>query len=73
MAKHMNLQKTVIAAEEKFSIGGIINQAIIEILIAKQVVSEEELLNYIGKINRQQEFFFDEQTRPFELKEKNIL
>ena len=73
MAKHMNLQKTVIAAEEKFNIGSIINQALIEILITKQIVSEEELVNYIEKINRQQEFFFDEQTRPFKLMEKNIL
>ena len=47
MAKHMNLQKTVIAAEEKFNIGSIINQALIEILITKQIVSEEDLVNYI--------------------------
>ena len=73
MAKHMNLQKAVIATEEKFNIGSIINQALIEILITKQIVSEEELVNYIEKINRQQEFFFDEQTRPFKLMEKNIL
>ena len=73
MAKHMNLQKTVIAAEEKFNIGSIINQALIEILITKQIVSEEDLVNYIEKISRQQEFFSDEQTRPFELMGKNIL
>ena len=66
MAKHMNLQETVIATEEKFNMGSILNQALIEILIAKQIISEEELVNYIGNINRQQELIFDEQTRPFE-------
>jgi len=51
MAKHMNLQKTIIATEENLSIGSIVNQALIDILIAKQIISEEELVNYIGKIS----------------------
>jgi hypothetical protein len=65
MAKHTNPQKSAIAIEETFNMGGILNQALIEILITKQIISEEELVNYIGKINRQQEFFLDEQTRLF--------
>jgi hypothetical protein len=65
MANHMNLQKTVIATEDKFILGSIINQALIEILIIKQVISEEELVDYIGKINRQQEIFFDDTNKTF--------
>ncbi|MFC1843471.1 hypothetical protein ACFLZ5_01615 [Thermodesulfobacteriota bacterium] len=61
MAKHINPQKTVFAMQETFNMGGIINQALIEILITKQIISEEELVNSIGKINRQQEYFIDGQ------------
>jgi len=57
MAKHINPQKAVFAMQETFNMGGIINQALIEILINKQIISEEELVNYIGKLNRQQESF----------------
>ena len=49
MAKNIDLQKTIIATEEKFNIGSIVNQALIDILIAKQIISEEELLNSIEK------------------------
>ena len=61
MAKHINPQKPVFAMQETFNMGGIINQALIEILITKQIISEEELVNSIGKINRQQEYFIDGQ------------
>ena len=59
MYNHMNLQDKVIVTEEKFNIGSIINQALIDILITKKIISEEELVNYIGKIKLQQEIFFD--------------
>jgi len=59
MYNHINLQDKVIATEEKFNIGSIINQALIDILITKKIISEEELVNYIGKIKLQQEIFFD--------------
>ena len=65
MAKHMNLQETVIETEDKFIMGSILNQALIEILIIKQVISEEELVYYIGKINRQQEIFSDDTNTTF--------
>ena len=50
MAKRINIQKTVIATEENLVIGSIVNQALIDILIAKQIISEEEMVTYIGKI-----------------------
>ena len=51
MAKSMNLQKTVIATRENLNIGSIVNQALIDILIAKQIITEEEMLYHIGKIS----------------------
>jgi hypothetical protein len=51
MAKSMNLQKTVIATRENLNIGSIVNQALIDILISKQIITEEEMLYYIGKIS----------------------
>ena len=49
MARHIDLQKTIIATQEKFNIGSIVNQALIDILIAKQIISEEELVISIEK------------------------
>jgi len=49
MAKHTNPQKSAIAIEETFNMGGILNRALIEILITKQIISYEELANYIRK------------------------
>jgi len=60
MVNHLNLKDKVIATEEKLNIGSIINQALIDILISKKIISEEELVNYIGKIKLQQEIFFDD-------------
>jgi hypothetical protein len=54
MAKGMIPQKTVIVTEENLNIGTIVNQALIDILIAKQIISEEELLNSIGMISSQE-------------------
>jgi hypothetical protein len=59
MANHLNLQEKFIATEEKLNIGSIINQALIDILITMKIISEEELVNYIGKIKRQQEIIID--------------
>ena len=49
MNKHMNLQKTITATQEKFNIGSIVNQALVDILIDNQIISEEELVNSIKK------------------------
>ena len=42
--------------------GSNINQALIEIQIAKQIISEKEPVNYIGEINRAQETFLDKSS-----------
>ena len=51
MPEQMNLQKTVFATEENLNIGSIVNQALINTLIALLIVFEEELENYIGIIS----------------------
>jgi hypothetical protein len=50
----MNLQKTDITVEDMLSTEIIVNLALIDILIAKQIISEEELMDYIGKIRLEQ-------------------
>ena len=54
MAIRMNLQKTDITVEDMLSTEIIVNLALIDILIAKQIISEEELMDYIGKIRLEQ-------------------
>jgi predicted transcriptional regulator len=70
MARCGNLQKTVVETDELFNVGSIINQALIEILISKQIISEEELVDVIGKINRQQELFSSSKITPMSKKRK---
>jgi hypothetical protein len=55
MAQHTSLQETIKAIEEKIDVGGMINKALIGILIAKDIISEEEMVTILGKINSQQE------------------
>jgi len=55
MTQHANLQKTINAIEEKIDIGSMINKALIGILISKEIISEEEMVTILGKINSQQE------------------
>jgi hypothetical protein len=50
----MNLQKTDITVEDMLSTEIIVNLALIDILIAKQIISEEELMDYVGKIRLEQ-------------------
>ena len=52
MAEHI-VTRTVISAEEALRTEIILNQALIEILIAKGFVSEDELINNIRKIKRE--------------------
>ena len=54
MAIRMNLQKTDITVADMLSTEIIVNLALIDILIAKQIISEEELMDYIGKIRLEQ-------------------
>jgi tellurite resistance protein TehA-like permease len=51
MAKSVNLPKTVIATKENLNVVSIVSQALINILIALQIVLEEELENCIGRIS----------------------
>jgi len=55
MVQHDNLQKTIKAIDEKVDVGSMINKALIGILISKDIISEEEMLTILGKINSQQE------------------
>jgi hypothetical protein len=54
MAERINPQ-TVISAEALLRTEIIVNQALIDILITKQIISEEELVDSIGKIRLEQE------------------
>jgi len=54
MAERINPQ-IVISTEDILRTEMIINQALIDVLIAKQVISEVELVNSIGKIRLEQE------------------
>jgi hypothetical protein len=46
---------TVISAEEALKTEIILNQALIDILIAKEVISEDELIKGIKRIKRERE------------------
>lgn len=53
MAERIN-QPTPLSAEEVLRTEIIVNQALIDILIAKQIISEEELVHFIRKIRTEQ-------------------
>jgi hypothetical protein len=53
MAERIN-QQTPISAEEVLRTEIIVNQALIDILISKQIISEEELVNCIRRIRMEQ-------------------
>jgi len=46
---------TVISAEDALRTEIILNQALIDILIAKEIISEDELITGIKKIKRERE------------------
>ena len=47
--------QTVISAEEALRTEIILNQALIDILIGKQIISEDELITGIRKIKKERE------------------
>ena len=47
--------QTVISAEEALRTEIILNQALIDILIGKQIISEDELITGIKKIKKERE------------------
>ncbi len=54
MAEHMAPQ-TVITTEETLRTEILLNQALIDILIAKRLISEDELIRSMQKIKRERE------------------
>jgi predicted transcriptional regulator len=62
VAKYANLQKTVVATDETFDVQSMINKALIGIMISKEIITEEEIIVILGKINRQQEVYFEQQN-----------
>ena len=56
MAERIKPQ-TIISTEEALRIEIMVNQALVDILIAKQIVSEGELIAALRKITRRQEIF----------------
>ena len=61
MVQYANLQKKVNASDETFDVQGMINKALIGILISKEIITKEEMLVILGNINRQQEIYLEQQ------------
>ena len=51
---------TVISAEEALKTEIILNQALIDLLITKKIISEDELIKGINKIKREREIMSSE-------------
>ncbi len=62
MAERINTP-TVISAEEALRIEIILNQALIDILLAKGLISEDELIKGIKKIKREREIMTNDWDR----------
>lgn len=54
MAEHIPAS-TIITADEALKTEIILNQALIDILISKKIISEDELISKIRKIKRERE------------------
>ena len=61
-------QRTPISAEEVLKTEIIVNQALIDILVAKQIISEEELVDSIGKVRQEQEKMLNDSNKIVPLK-----
>lgn len=57
------IQQTVLAAEEVLRTEIIVNQALIDTLIAKHIISEEELMSSIKNIKHNQEELFNDSNK----------
>ena len=66
MAEHIPSQITV-SLEEALRTEIIINQALIDILIAKQIISEDELVISIQKVRQEQKKLIDGSRKIFSL------
>jgi len=63
MAQYATLLKEVEVTAETFDVQGMINKALIGILISKGIITEEEIVIILGNINRQQEIYSQQQNR----------
>jgi len=63
-------KQTPMTAEEVLRTEIIVNQALIDILIAKQIISEEELVDSIRKIRVEQEKIIQSSRKIVSLKKK---
>ena len=59
MAQDPNLQKTPIATVETFDVQNMVNKAIFGILISKKIITKEEMMIILRKINREQETYYE--------------
>ncbi len=59
MAQYANLQKTVTATDETFDVQNMVNKAIFGILISKEIITKEEMMIILRKINRVQETYYE--------------
>ena len=63
MAQYANLLKEVEVTDETFDVQGMINKALIGILISKGIVTEEEILIILGNINSYQDIYSMKQSK----------
>ena len=63
-----SITKKVLSAQDVLRTEIIINQALIDVLIAKQVITEEELKNSIRNIKQDQQKLLNELSRRVSLK-----
>ena len=57
MAQDANLQKTVNATDERPDVQNMVNKALFGILISKEIITKDEMIIILGKINREQETY----------------
>ncbi len=57
MAQDANLQKTVNATDERLDVQNMVNKALFGILISKEIITKDEVIIILGKINREQETY----------------
>jgi len=57
MAQDANLQKTVNATNERLDVQNMVNKALFGILISKEIITKDEVIIILGKINKEQETY----------------
>ena len=57
MAQGANLQKTVNATDERLDVQNMVNKALFGILISKEIITKDEVIIILGKINKEQETY----------------